>query len=58
MPEGHIQVVIADQNENEDKDDEIADQARELRRLDIFQQGNPKAPTAKGAVAAIGRSTK
>jgi hypothetical protein len=50
--------VIADQNKNEDKDDEIADQARKLRRLDIFQQGNPKAPTAKGTVAAIGHSTK
>ena len=38
MLEGHVREVITDQIVMEDEDGEISDQARDLRRLDIYQQ--------------------
>jgi len=38
MTEGHVREVITDPIVIEDEDGEISDQARDLRRLDIYQQ--------------------
>jgi hypothetical protein len=37
-PEAHVQDEDEDQGNEDDKDNEITDQARELRRLEQYQQ--------------------